>query len=102
MSAVCCQAQVSANGRSVDQRSPAEWGVFGYTREISTLRRPETTRAGKPGGGRGKGQTYFVDYSFICLTYFNEECCVGRSEKFKNSYLSPQFIDIFNHAFCDN
>ena len=59
MCAVCCQVQVSANGRSVDQRSPTECGVFGYTREISTLRRPEPTRAGKPGGGR-EGKDRFI------------------------------------------
>jgi hypothetical protein len=80
MSVVCCHVQVSANGRSVDQRSSTECGVFECTREISTLRRPGSTRAGKlrwRGGGRRekeKEQIYFTEYSFICLSSFKEEC----------------------------
>jgi hypothetical protein len=40
---VCCQAEVSASGRSLVQKSPTECGVCGCDREYSTVRRPWPT-----------------------------------------------------------
>jgi hypothetical protein len=42
---VCCQVEVSATGRSLVQRSPAECGVSECDREASTVRRPWTNGA---------------------------------------------------------
>jgi hypothetical protein len=40
VSVVCCQVDVSANGRSFVEKSPTEYGVSEYDPEISTLTRP--------------------------------------------------------------
>jgi len=44
VSAVCCQIEVSATGRSLVQRSPAKCGVSERDREASTIRSPWPTR----------------------------------------------------------
>ena len=42
---VCCQMDVSANGRALARRSPAECGVSECDLLTSTMRRPRPTRA---------------------------------------------------------
>ena len=51
-SVVCCQAEVSASGWSLVQRSPTECGVYECNCEASIIRRPWRTR-GCCTGGRG-------------------------------------------------
>jgi hypothetical protein len=48
VSAVCCQVEVSAKGRSLVQRSPTECGVSECDREASIMRGSGTTRAVEP------------------------------------------------------
>jgi hypothetical protein len=43
VSVVCCQAEVSARGRSLVQRSPSGCGVSECDRETSIMRRPFRT-----------------------------------------------------------
>jgi hypothetical protein len=43
VSAVCCQVEVSASGRSLIQRSPTECDVSECDREASIMRRPWPT-----------------------------------------------------------
>ena len=45
VSAMCCQVEVFAMGRSFVQRSPTECGVSECDLETSTMRRPGSTRA---------------------------------------------------------
>jgi hypothetical protein len=45
VSVVCCHVEVSATGRSLVQRSPAEWGVSECDREATTVRRTWTNGA---------------------------------------------------------
>jgi len=51
---VCCQAEVSAAGLSLVQRSPTECGVSECDREASTLSRPWPT-----GGCRATKKVFF-------------------------------------------
>jgi len=44
VSVVCCQAEVSASGWSLVQRSPTECGVFESDNKSSIMRRPWPTR----------------------------------------------------------
>jgi hypothetical protein len=48
VSVLCCQAEVSATGRSLVQRSTIECGVSQCDLEMSTTRRPRPTRAVEP------------------------------------------------------
>jgi hypothetical protein len=48
VSVVCCQIEVSATGQSLVQRSPTECDVSDCDLEISTKRRPRSTRAKQP------------------------------------------------------
>ena len=43
VSAVCCQVEVCASGRSLVQRSPTECVVSECDREATTLVRPQNT-----------------------------------------------------------
>jgi hypothetical protein len=47
VSVVCCEVEVSAEGRSFVQRRPTECGVSEYDIETSTVR-PRPTRAVEP------------------------------------------------------
>jgi hypothetical protein len=47
VNAVCCQAEVSAAGRSLVQRIPTEGRVSGFDIENSTMRKPKPTRTVK-------------------------------------------------------
>ena len=61
VSAVCCQVEVSALGRSLVQRSPTDCGVSECGREASIMRRPWPTggsRAMWEGGGGGDRLTF--------------------------------------------
>ena len=44
VSVVCCQGEVSAMGRSLDQGSPTDCGVSERDRDSSIMRGPWTTR----------------------------------------------------------
>jgi len=44
----CCQVEVSATGRSLNQRSSTECGVSECDLEASTVRRPRPTGAFEP------------------------------------------------------
>ena len=48
VSVLCCQAEVTATGRSLVQRSTIECGVSECDLEMSTTRRPRPTRAVEP------------------------------------------------------
>jgi hypothetical protein len=45
---VCCQADVSATGRSLVQRSPTERGVSEFDLETSTVKSPRHTKTVEP------------------------------------------------------
>jgi hypothetical protein len=55
VSVVCCYVDVSATGRSLVQRSPAECGVSECDREASKMRRPWPTGGRRVLGGGGVG-----------------------------------------------
>jgi hypothetical protein len=48
ISVICCQAEVSAIGRSLAQRIPTECSVSECGREASIMRKSRTTRAVAP------------------------------------------------------
>ena len=54
MSAVCCQVEVSATGRSLVQRSPTECGVFECDHEVLIMGRPWPTGGGRVLSRHGK------------------------------------------------
>ena len=48
VSAVCCQVEDTATGRSFVQRSPTDCSVSECGHETSAMRRPRPTRAVEP------------------------------------------------------
>jgi hypothetical protein len=75
VSGVCCQAEVSASGWSVVQRSPAEWGVSECDRKASRTR-PWPTGAVAP----WKEKKYIPNADCFCLSVYRRHvCCVSTS-----------------------